>query len=411
MIREIYKVVNNEFTIGISNNEINDVRRKKIEKTSVRVYKENLIGVAGKIGSTSIEELEKQALNKLSFKISYPFEPTRDINKKLILENKLPDEENFFKDVEDILNKLKQENQDFIFSNKQKLLNTYAHMENSAGLNLEYKASFTELVFLFKHRESANIIDGYVALDGFEYNKEEFLKISNEILEAFRNKLDSFNDGKYPVIFLESDMAYKTKMYQALHGLVFGSGSSIFSEKLNQKLFNESFTFYQTKSPEDGYFGPFFDTEGTVNNEFKYNLIENGILKSPYTSKKYSKIFNLPLTGAAGGDYDDVPDIGYVSLHVKSSQKTLQELMNGRKGIFVLITSGGDFTPDGKFGAPVQVPLLWENGKFIGRLPEIVIESHIYDMFGKDFIGVSKDSLISTSHMNCIVMEMNVRKY
>ncbi len=410
MFKEVYKVVTDEFIVSIVNNEINGVKTKMVEKNTVRIYKDGYIGVAGKLGNVSLEELEKEAMEKLSYKIEYPEDPTCDTKKNVTVKGDFSDVEEFYEEVEKLLNELKAANPSFIFFDKEKLAKMGVRMENDKGLNLKYNASHTEFSFVFKHKESPNIIDGIIEYASFHYNREAFLEYANTILKSYENKIDHFDDGKYPVIFLENSMDYKSKFYDALNGLSFGANSSILSGKLNQKLFNDNFTLYQTNNPEDNHFGPFFDIEGTLNNDFRYNLIENGVLKAPYTSKKYARLFKLPLTGAAGGDYDDVPKIGFVDLHISPSQKTLKELIGERKAIFVLISMGGGFTPDGKFGAPIQVPLLWENGKFLGRLPELSVESDFYKMFGNDFIGVSKDALIENSDLRCVAMELGVKK-
>lgn len=80
--------------------------------------------------------------------------------------------------------------------------------------------------------------------------------------------------------------------------------------------------------------------------------------------------------------------------------------MGGKKAIFVLMAEGGDFTPEGKFASPVQLSFLFDGEKFMGRLPQINISSHLYDMFGKDYIGVGKDSISKLSKSNCIAMNM-----
>jgi PmbA protein len=46
----------------------------------------------------------------------------------------------------------------------------------------------------------------------------------------------------------------------------------------------------------------------------------------------------------------------------------------------------------------------------VGKLPELSLSSHLYDMFGKDFIGVSSDSLISLAELNLTAMAMQVTK-
>jgi len=58
-------------------------------------------------------------------------------------------------------------------------------------------------------------------------------------------------------------------------------------------------------------------------------------------------------------------------------------MLGGRKAVFVLIASGGDCTPYGTFGPPVQTAFLFDGEKLTGRLPELRLESNLYDMSGR----------------------------
>ena len=51
------------------------------------------------------------------------------------------------------------------------------------------------------------------------------------------------------------------------------------------------------------------------------------------------------------------------------------------------MASGGDTTPDGHFATPVQLAYLMEDGKLVGRLPDLTVSGSFYDMLGKDFLG------------------------
>ena len=53
---------------------------------------------------------------------------------------------------------------------------------------------------------------------------------------------------------------------------------------------------------------------------------------------------------------------------------------------------------------------IFDGENFIGRLPQINISSHLYDMFGKDYIGVGKDSISKLSKSNCISMNVKVTR-
>ena len=150
--------------------------------------------------------------------------------------------------------------------------------------------------------------------------------------------------------------------------------------------------------------------EGTVSEGYRATLIENGVLKAVMTDKKYADKFGLPLTGSAGGDYDSVPLLNVRGTQIASTGKTIAELLDGRMGILVWIASGGDFTSEDAFATPVQLAYLIDGKNLVGRLPELNLSSHLYDMFGKNFCGVSTDSLTHLCKMNLAVMNIKVTK-
>ncbi len=105
------------------------------------------------------------------------------------------------------------------------------------------------------------------------------------------------------------------------------------------------------------------------------------------------------LTGNASCGYDDVPMLGGCLLNIEKSNKTLKELLDGRLGLVVHVSSGGDFTAAGDYAAPVQLAYLTDGEKLIGRLPECNISGNIFDLLGKDYIGYSKDKDLMDHYM------------
>ena len=53
--------------------------------------------------------------------------------------------------------------------------------------------------------------------------------------------------------------------------------------------------------------------------------------------------------------------------------------------------SGGGFNEKGDYVMPVHHAFLCDGEKFLGSLPPFTLSSNMYDMFGKDFIGVGSD--------------------
>ena len=55
------------------------------------------------------------------------------------------------------------------------------------------------------------------------------------------------------------------------------------------------------------------------------------------------------------------------------------------------IELGGDFNDKGEYVTPVQKAFLCDGERFIGSLPEFNMRGSLFDLFGKDFIGVGSD--------------------
>jgi len=56
--------------------------------------------------------------------------------------------------------------------------------------------------------------------------------------------------------------------------------------------------------------------------------------------------------------------------------------------------SGGGFADNGDYTMPVHTSLLFDGEKVLGKLPPFTMVSSMFDMFGKDFIGVGSDKPI-----------------
>lgn len=391
MIKEKYIKNVKEISLNIVQSRIKSVRKKDITKTGFRVYKDGFIGVAGVVGNADEGELEKRAIENLKLQIPYPYEPTSNIVKKKDYRKETISNEDFVKEVEELLQILRDEFPDFIFSNNIFIQELESKLINSKEVDLTYVDRVVVAALIIKEKDSVNVFDAFAAHMDREYSRERILENVRKTLIAYRNKVELPKKGKLPVIFAESDSLPLMKLIEELNGYKFGTGASLFKDQLGKEMFNENFTLYQSAEEEDITGIEFFDAEGVVNENYIYNLIENGRIITPYTDKKTSTQFNLPLTGSASAEYDKVPALAPRNLKVKASDKSLKELLNGELGVLVSLASGGDFTQEGVFGTPVQLAFLTDGEKLIGRLPELSVSGQLYSMFGEDFIGKSND--------------------
>jgi PmbA protein len=409
MIREKYQKRVKETSINIAQTKVEAVRKKDIVKTGYRVYKDGFIGVSGTIGEHSEDEMLKRAEEALSLQIPYECEATKNHKESLIFDKEIIPEADLVKEVEEVLEELRSKYPGFIFLNKINMGCEEVSLSNDANLDLYYKSNYIQVGLIIKDKSKSNVFDAFTGFSGRKYDRGEFLRFTDEILTAYNNVIELPKQKSYPVIFSTDDYLPFRKFVTDLNGLSFGSKSSLFSDSLGKKVFNESFTLYQSTNSNE-LITPFFDAEGKVNENYRYPLIKNGVITAPYTDKKTAVRFGLPHTGSAAAEYDGIPTLQLTSIEVEPSEKTIKELLGGQPAIFIMMASGGDFTPDGSFGSPVQLAMMFDGEKLIGRLPEFQISSHVYKMFGDDFIGVSKDKTFSLSDDRFMVMEMDISK-
>lgn len=404
MVKELYQRTFKETHLKIIQSNIDAIMKKKITKSGCRVYEGGCMGVAGTLGEPT-EDTWKQAEANLGNKIPYPFEPEGD--KKLVKDyrNKDLEEELFIKEMESILEIIKKEYPDYIFSNKVKYIESEIRLQNDKGLDYLSCDKSINLEIVIKHKDSINILDSFLVYEGRELNKEDLLNQMRKTLDGLKNKVNLPENKKILVAIQPYELM--GKIINSLNGEHMGNGTSLFNDKLNTKVFNENLSVIQGRG-EELFHTAFFDMEGTVNADDKVVLIEKGVVLNPYTDKKQAKAYGFPLTGAAGGEYDEIPFIGNYPLKIVPGDKTLKELFGGETGIFIYMASGGDYTNEGNYATPVQMSYLTDGENLIGTLPEFNMSGNLFEMFGEDFVGVSKDEPFSGNHI--LVLRMNVDK-
>lgn len=394
--------------LKISNNKIQSVFKATDIRTGLRLYDNNFIGIAGVIGKADESDLEKKAKSMLSFRIPYPVELTKNVKRTADLSDSCNLSDKELVDITtELLETLAKKYPDFSFSHLVQMIDSTESLRNDCGTELFARDKFVNLGLLIKYKKSLNMMDGFALNLTRGFNFEESLAAATRTLNGY-TVLSDINDGEtLPVIFADDGLA--SFFYQHLHGKLFAAGASMFSGKLGEKFFSDKFTLNINRDPKT--LATFFDGEGTTLPNDRFSLIENGVIKAPYTSKKVAKDFNLPLTSSAGFVYDAIPDVTPVGLDIADNGKTLHELIGNQKAVLVEMASGGDYTAQGEYSTPVQVAYLWENGKIVGRLPQIAVSSTVLKLFGDDYIGKATDGPIKNNPMfKYLAFNMKVNK-
>ena len=390
MVQEKYTEKSRQINLSVTNGEITSVIRKSITKSACRVYENGCIGVAGKLGEAD-GELMNQAAENLKLGIPYEAEATAGKKRKEHYECgsfSVEDNDRFLKEAEEVLGILKKEYPQIIFGNKIRLAESGTELVNDAGTELVCSDRYLSMELLVKHVDSVNIMDDALVYVSRDFERDRFLREAREHLDAFLNQVPLPEGGELPLIV--NPLQFGGFLIEHLDAQSFGDGTSFFNGKLGEKVFDDGFSFYVDRG-KDNLNTAFFDVEGSTCAEDRCDLIRNGVLLRPYADKKLEKEFGYENTATAAGAYDSVPSNGDMCFAVEPSDRTLRELIGAGDGIYVTFMSGGDFTGEGDFASPVQTAFLYRDGRLVGRLPEFGVSGNIYDIFGKNFVGLSSD--------------------
>lgn len=386
MMRELYRITENSTAFNITQSRIDSVRTKSITKSGCRVYDGGYIGVAGTMGEPDANTWAA-AEHNLVYRVPYPFAPETGKRERDLRVGSF-DRETFLKQTETLLSKLRLEFPDFVFSNKILCTETEISISNDQGLSLVDKDRIYSFGVIVRAKESISIFDTFLQGNYRTFNENALLADARAQLSVFRTPAALPEGEELPIAVAASEVM--GKFVEALNGKFLGLGSSIFAEKLNTAAFNEGLSVVIDKCAVDDT-ACFFDAEGVQLTGDKLHLIENGVVKRGYADKTAASRYPVSTPGSAAGEYDDVPNLEYARLSLEPGNRTLLELTNGGKCIFVAVASGGDWTNDGNFASPVQLAYLIDNGKLVGKLPEFGISGNIYEIFGENYAGVSKD--------------------
>jgi len=409
MIKEIYCEKSKVTELSIANNKVSAIKKSDTSKTGLRLYDNSCIGVAGAIGAYDENKLLDRAKQMLVFKIPYACEPAGEIKREIDLSDSFElSEVDFVKRSEELLQKLALEYPKFSFNHKITYEETETSLRNDLGAGLLFRDKCVQATLLIKHKESKNLMDSIGASVTRKFDFDDVYKTVSETCACYEEKVPIPGE-KIPVVFLTNHQTVLSKFLTDLNGRTMGTGASMFSGKIGQKLFAEHFSLCVERKPRENY-SCFFDAEGTVLSEDSFPLIENGVLKSPYSAKKVAGEYGYSATGSAAGEYDSVPDTSYGGIGAISGEKTIKELLGGRKAVYAVFASGGDFTPQGEYASPIQSAYLFDGERLLGRLPQLSISSNIYDMFGDDYIGTSSDCNSPHNPFKYLALNMRVEK-
>ncbi|MCK4524086.1 hypothetical protein KAU15_04085, partial [candidate division WOR-3 bacterium] len=75
-----------------------------------------------------------------------------------------------------------------------------------------------------------------------------------------------------------------------------------------------------------------------------------------------------------------------------------------------VMSAGGDFQDNGDISMPLQLAYLVRKGKFIGKIPQVILTTNIDNLFNNDYIGALKDGVFKNDINKYMAFRMSVNK-
>lgn len=376
-----------DVTLNVTGGKIDSFREQEETNGTVRVYENGCIGVAGCLGEPDEAALTAKAKEALSLGIPYPCKLEGPLEQTDLHEAEILPVSEMIPTMQSFLDRLGKGCPRFAFSNKISLRYQRADYRNSLGRHLVSSGWSLSMDMAVQSRGSGNLFDTFLGWSGDQFDPDAISTQFQKEYDAFYTPAD-LEPGRYPVVLGSADL-FGTFL-QSFIGDTYAAGASLLSGKLGQKAFSEKLSLRSDMNPVTNPGCCFFDDEGCVAPELRPTLIEKGVLSGLLTTKKSADQYGLSNLGTAIGAYDGVPSLGFHRFYADPTAEHLRDLVPG-KAVYVVLASGGDTTPDGHFATPVQMAYLMEDGKLVGRLPELNIGGNFFDLLGQDFLGAVHD--------------------
>jgi PmbA protein len=414
MNREIVRSEHRAIKLGVIDSAIASVRTQTEEQTAVRVMDGRHIGLASACGRADLDALTSAARESLLFEIACTASP--EATRSLSAEHAGPvlDVAGLVSMTESVLDVLRTEYPGFVFSHGVEQQELAWHIESDTGLDLHYRRVTSQIAFIAKEKGSGNIIDTFVGVEGTELDVEGALDEFRTHLTAYLNPVPPLS-GRQRVVFPGLDSMAGSGLFQLfrsdLTARTYASGASLFDGRVGDgnAHFNTNFGLHELRDPAQARVCP-FDMEGAVRDPLNLDIVAEGKLCSVAASKRDAERYGLPPTGTAIGDVGVLPTSGFGRLGATPTANALQDLLGPDGAILVWFVAGGDSTRTGDIALPVAVALtLDSSGRSVGRLPGCTLTGNLFDVFGDDFVGVTRERTSPFSDEPFIVTHMTVQ--
>lgn len=397
MIKEYVIEKRNEQIARIQDSALITVENKQTDLTTLRLYLNKKIGLAKATGSYDELELEKMAFQNVKEGPIYSMEPTSDKQIEIVYNYMIAKGNDFVTDMRDFIQTLAHAYPMIHLQDQIKLIDHTYQLTNNNGVYLSYQDHILEINLTYHYSLKEEKKTGHFQFRGRRYEKEILVSYLSGLFQACLNPYHEKPDKPIPLIISTQDSLFFSQLSHFLNGEYYIDRSSYPASLIGKKIFHSSFSFFQSRDPEI-HFIPFFDAEGIVNPSFRTPLIQDGILKTPYTNKEISYQRDLPLTGSSISKWGEIPGLGLEAFDIQPTHQNLAEILQGESALllqqlsctlqsdpeWIEVTAGQVFLTDGK--------------SMLGTLPQITFALPWKDLFSQSFRGVTIEPIVPFSN-------------
>ena len=387
--------------VSFEENKIKSFHKSDATSTSFRVYENGEAGFHRQVGEIEDAAGYAKAAENLCLHRPYPYALEIGKRSRNKIERHYTDKE-LLDAAKEALAHLTEKYPQFTLSGFFSMQNSHVSQTNEAGMDYENRDCHMQASFRYKHNDSTNLWDGSFSISERDFSMEKLYAMADNYLGAFEKKAEFPEEAILQTQYYD----FVGTVSAHLNAELLSLNTSLLAGKIGQQVFSEDFTLVDDVSDEYCWHTPFWDGEGCVKENDKRVFIEKGVPLLGYADKRIAEKYNVPHTGSAYHSYSDVPTSGNTSMQIKRSTKATKELLNGRLTIVLDNYSGGGFNEKGDYVMPVHHAFLCDGEKFLGSLPPFTLSSNMFDMFGKDFIGVGSDQPVFND--KCVLFKVSV---
>jgi PmbA protein len=394
MIKEYFSNQTIEEKIKIENNQIQSFRSKNIIQKSVRVFdeKNKIFALGCATGNVPDSDLEAKATELLSLKLPFDYELEKDLKADFTMDKLSVNDLEAF--TEKVLHDLKDYQSNYVISGASGITEEITHIKNSQDLDLRCAGKSIYIYTNLKQKGSSNIMDIGTGLYGFDITDrkyQSYLKDTEFMAKAYLSENVNLENKTYKILCPPNMLL--DKFSNDINGIEYEEKSSLLAGKQFEQIFNEKVNIVECRiTHENGCLYMPFDGEGIVG-VYDKPIVENGVLKTILYNKKNAKKYGKKSTGNGFRNYNGNAYIGCSFLKFIGDFAKCSDVINGEYVILPIMAEGGDFLPNGNYSQPVQLAFVFQNGKFIGKAPQMSITGNYLDGFNQDLRAFCKNDM------------------